>query len=72
LKRTFFLILLFFFLQTLYSENTLYELGPKSENVIVFTAARNQNNESTFSTELLENFAKELKEFPLHYYCEGL
>ena len=65
MKRTFFLILLFFFLQTAYSENTIYELGPKSEDIIVFTAARNQNNESTFSTELLENFAKELKEFPL-------
>ncbi|UTC74324.1 hypothetical protein E4O03_08725 [Treponema sp. OMZ 792] len=62
MKRILFFILLFFFLQDAYSENTVYELGPKSENIIVFTASRNQNNESTFSTDLLENFAKELKD----------
>ncbi|AIN94038.1 membrane protein [Treponema putidum] len=65
MKKNFCLILLFFLTLHIYSENTIYELGPKTENVIVFTAARNQNNEPTFSTQLLENFVKELKEAPL-------
>ncbi|UTC64930.1 hypothetical protein E4O00_01565 [Treponema sp. OMZ 788] len=62
MKRILVLILLFFLFAEAYAENTIYELGPKSEHVIVFTASRNQNNESTFSTELLEAFAKDLKD----------
>ncbi|UTC66225.1 MULTISPECIES: hypothetical protein [unclassified Treponema] len=61
MKSKFFLILFFFLVFNSYSENTIYEIGPKSENILVFTASRNQNNESTFSTQFLENFAETLK-----------
>lgn len=62
MKKKFGLILLFFLALHIYSENTIYEIGPKSENIIVFTASRNKNNEPTFSTAILEEFAEELKD----------
>lgn len=61
MKNKLILILVFFLFFEAYTENTVYEIGPKSEDVIVFTASRAHNNEPTFSTKLLENFAKDLE-----------
>ena len=51
----------FFSVITAFSENTVYELGPKIDDTVVFTAARDKDNNETFSTQQLEKFADDLK-----------
>ena len=51
----------FFSVITAFSENTVYELGPKIDDTIVFTAAHDKDNNETFSTQQLEKFADDLK-----------
>jgi len=61
LKNKLILVLVFFLFLKSYAENIVYEIGPNTEDVIVFTASRTHNNEATSSTKLLEDFAKKLE-----------
>ena len=61
MKNKLILVLVFFLFLKSYAENIVYEIGPNTEDVIVFTASRTHNNEATFSTKLLEDFAKKLE-----------
>lgn len=59
-KHIFILSLIIFSIIKLYPENTVYEFGPKTEWAVVFTSSRDTNNNETFSTKLLHNFAEKL------------
>lgn len=61
MKNKLILVLVFFLFLKSYAENIVYEIGPNTEDVIVFTASRTHNNEATSSTKLLEDFAKKLE-----------
>lgn len=52
--------LIIFSIIKLYSENIIYELGPKTDQIVVFTASRDVNNEETFSTTILHKLAQKL------------
>ncbi len=53
------------FCLTAIAENEYYEFGPKSENLIIFTASKNAENTSTKTTEALKKLAAELKTIKL-------
>lgn len=59
------LFFILFSLIKLFSENTVYEFGPKIDNVLVFTASRNTENKDTGAVKLLELLAEDLKETKL-------
>ncbi|MEL3906469.1 MAG: hypothetical protein P1P65_05510 [Treponema sp.] len=52
----------------LYAENTVYEFGPKTDNVIVFTASASADNESTTATVQLQEFARKLSHQPPDFH----
>jgi len=51
-------------LQPLFGENTVYEFGPKTDTVIVFTAAADSESQSTTATLQLHEFAQKLAVTP--------
>ena len=61
-----FFLLLFTFspLQLLFGEDTVYEFGPKTDTVIVFTASADSSNQSTTATLQLHEFAQKLAANP--------
>ena len=59
-KNIFILNLIIFAIIRIYSENTVYEFGPKTEQAVVFTASRDVNNNETISTNILNELAKQL------------
>ena len=55
-----FFLLLLFPMQGLIAENLLYEFGPKTDNVIVFTASVGSDNQATAVTLQLQKYAQKL------------
>lgn len=60
LLRFFPILLMFFFFYPLIAENTVYEFGPKTDSVLVFTASASSDNQSTTATVQLRTFAEKL------------
>jgi len=53
-------LFLLFPLKGLIAENIFYEFGPKTDNVIVFTASAGSDNQSTAATVQLQKYAQQL------------
>ena len=53
-------LFLLFPLKGLIAENIFYEFGPKTDNVIVFTASAGSDNQSTAATVQLQKYARQL------------